>query len=102
MTEEEIKLNDRARRGEQAAELLKNPLFASAVEGLKAAAIARLQSCDTNDGKRLQTLTLMLQTVDAFDRYFRLWVEDGQIAVEERLDMKNQPPEIGNRFSRVE
>jgi hypothetical protein len=73
MTDEEL-----ISRAVRARQILDDPLFIEAWDGLDAGAIHAIATCSTDDTKRLQTLTQALQTVRAVRRRFEVWIAEGE------------------------
>lgn len=85
-------------RGNRAKQILDDPLVVEAFEGIEKGAVERLATCDANDIKKLQALTMSLQTVRAVRHIFSLWIADGEDAARKELQ-KHQEPGPLDRFS---
>lgn len=87
-------------RGNRAQQLLDDPLFIEAWQGLEQGAIERLAAADANDTKTLQALTMSLQTIRAVRRRFEVWVAEGKDAAERQIRREMQPGLL-SRFRRT-
>lgn len=90
-------------RANRARQILDDPLFIEAFEGLEKGAIERISACDTHDKERLQTLALSLQTIRAVRHRFQLWVADGEDAARRQIQREEAPSlinRLNNRFRR--
>lgn len=86
-------------RAERARQILADPVFIEAWEGLEAGAIERIAACDTTDTKKLQTLTMALQTVRAIRRRMEVWIAEGKDAAEREMRKQASVP-LFSRFRR--
>lgn len=87
-------------RGERARQIINDPLYIEAWEGLEIGCVERLAACDTNDAKTLQALTQSLQTVRAVRRRMAVWIAEGQEAAERLMRKEQQQPTLLSRFRR--
>lgn len=86
-------------RGARARQILDDPLFVEAFNGLEQGAIEALNACDVHNKDRLQTLTMSLQTIRAVRRRFAVWIAEGE--AEARKQMKREDaPTLFERFRR--
>lgn len=86
-------------RAERARQIVEDPLFAQAWTGLEQGAVERLAACDTTDTRRLQALTMALQTVRAIRQRFEVWIAEGRDAAE-RQERKQAAVPLFSRFRR--
>jgi hypothetical protein len=63
-------------------------------------AASRISVCDVMDTKHLQALALQLQTIEAVERIFVLWVQEGDEVAKRAIQDAEEPPSIFKRFSR--
>ncbi len=86
-------------RANRAQQILDDPLFIEAFEGLEAGAIEALSACDVHNKERLQTLTMGQQTIRAVRRRFALWVAEGADEAKRQMRREDAPTLI-DRFRR--
>lgn len=91
--------DEKIMRAQRARQILDDPLFIEAFEGLELGAIERLASCDAHDKDRLQTLTMGLQTIRAVRRRFSLWISEGEAEAKKRMQREDTPTLL-SRFRR--
>lgn len=94
---------ERILRGNRARQILDDPLVVEAFQGIEKGAIERLAACDLNDHKRMQTLTMSLQSVRAFRHLFQIWIADGEDAARKVMQEQHEPgllDRVTSRFRR--
>lgn len=94
---------ERILRGNRAKQILDDPLVIEAFDGIEKGAVERLAACDVTDQKKLQALTMSLQTVRAVRHIFSLWIADGEDAARKELQKHNEPnviDRLNRRFGR--
>lgn len=94
---------ERILRGNRARQILDDPLVVEAFQGIEKGAIERLAACDLNDQKRMQTLTMSLQSVRAFRHLFQIWIADGEDAARKAMQEQHEPgllDRVTSRFRR--
>lgn len=96
MTNDEV-----IQRANRAAQLLADPLLIEAFDGLESGAVERIAACDALDIKRLQTLTLALQTTRAIRHRFNTWVAEGEDAARRQMRKDEAPTGLLSRFRRA-
>jgi hypothetical protein len=87
-------------RGLRAQQLVDDPLFVEAWEGLEAGAIQRLAACSVTDVMQLQQLALSLQTIRALRSRMQTWILHGQEAARRQELAESKPPSALTRFTR--
>lgn len=85
-------------RGNRARQIIEDPLFIEAWEGLERGAIERLAAADANDTDTLRSLTMSLQTVRAVRRRMEVWMAQGKDAAERQI--RREQPSMLSRFRR--
>lgn len=92
-------MNEKILRASRAEQILNDPLFIEAFDGLEKGAIERLSSCDVHDRDRIATLTMGLQTIRAVRRRFELWIHEGADEAKRQIQREDNPTLI-DRFRR--
>jgi len=70
---------DNIQRGEEAEQLLKNPLLKAAFAGVRDKLIEKLEETPIGDIDTQHEIALMLQTIKTVRKYLENWVRDGQL-----------------------
>jgi len=91
---------DPTMRGARAQQIINDPLFQEAFDGLERGAIERIAACDTNDTRTLQALTQSLQAVRAVRHRMEMWIAEGKDVAERAIKKELQPPLL-SRFRRT-
>ena len=87
MNDEE--LETRAIRGEEAKQLLANPLLKQAFEAVDGYLLAKAHACDLKTEKAERVITAM-QIFESFKREFTRRIEDGELAKFQMRELEKQ------------
>lgn len=87
-------------RGNRARQILDDPLFVEAFQGLEKGAIDRLAGCDVTDKERLQALTMSLQTIRTVRHIFGVWMAEGEDAAKREIAKQDPADSFMDRISR--
>lgn len=71
---------DKVRRGERARQLLKDPLIAEAIEGMRKKMYDAIESSKFKDEQARLEAYYMLRTISLFEKSFAQMVNDGKMA----------------------
>jgi len=71
---------DEVRRGQEAAELLRNPMLKGAFDGVESQLVAQMRASGFKDSETHHRLVIALQMLAAIKRSIEQTVENGQIA----------------------
>lgn len=90
-------------RGERARQIVEDPLWIEAWTKLRDGAIHELGQADVNDTKRLQSLTLALQTIEQHRRIMEVWITAGREAAmqQRKRDERGRAPGVVQRFAQA-
>ena len=80
---------DSIQRGQEAEQLLGNPLLKAAFTGVRDALIEKLEQAPIGDIDTQHEIALMLQTIETVRRYLENWVRDGQLEAERATSHAN-------------
>lgn len=87
-------------RGNRARQILEDPLFSEAFQGLEKGAVDRIAACDVTDKERMQALTISLQTIRTVRHIFGLWIAEGEDAARREIAKQDPPVSLFDRFNR--
>ena len=72
--------NEKARRGERARQLLKDPLIQESLNGLKGIVFKNIESSHYSKVEEREDLYKMLQAINGFESQFKKMMRDGELA----------------------
>jgi len=82
-------------RGIEAKQLLDNPLFRQAFEGVRQKLLERLEETAIGDVDTQHQLTLCLQTVKQVRKYLENWIRDGELEAARSAERKRRTNRLG-------
>jgi hypothetical protein len=86
-------------RATRAQQIIEDPLFVEAFDGMEKGAVERIAACDANDKEKLQALALSLQAIRATRRRFVVWMAEGEDAARRQMQ-REEAPSLIDRFRR--
>ncbi len=85
-------MNDeaKARRGERARQLLKDPLITEALDNLKGIVFNNIESSHHSKVDEREDLYKMLQAINGFENQFKKMMRDGELAKSRLEQLKDK------------